>query len=130
MGFRGWAIRVGVASLLLFLVVSAGILTYFYFRFSRAIDARFSGDVFNRTATVFAAPYRIRPEQELTPDDVARRLRRAGYSEEEDRSPLGYYRVGEDFVQVYPGPASIRKGTGAASLHFRDRAGGGAPADP
>ncbi|MCZ6515395.1 MAG: PBP1A family penicillin-binding protein [Acidobacteria bacterium] len=120
MGFRGWAIRVGLASLLLFLVVSAGILTYFYFRFSRAIDARFSGDVFNRTATVFAAPYRIRPEQELTPDDVARRLRRAGYSEEEDRSPLGYYRVGEDFVQVYPGPASIRKGTGAASLHFRD----------
>ncbi len=120
MGFRGWAIRVGLASLLLFLVVSAGILTHFYVRFSQAIDARFSGDVFNRTATVFAAPYRIRPEQELTPDDVARRLRRAGYSEEEDRSPLGYYRVGEDFVQVYPGPASIRKGTGAASLHFRD----------
>ncbi len=101
-------------------LVSAAVLLHYYVRFSRLIDARLSGDVFNRTALVFAAPTAVAPGYEVSLEEVARRLRRAGYSEGVERSPLGFYQVGKDFVQIDPGPNSFHKGGNAATIYFRD----------
>ena len=101
-------------------LVSGAVLLHYYVRFSRLIDARLSGDVFNRTALVFAAPTAVAPGHEVSLKEVARRLRRAGYSEGVERSPLGFYQVGKDFVRIDPGPSSFHRGGNAATIYFRN----------
>ena len=112
--------RALVAVVIFTFLLSGAVLLHYYVRFSRLIDARLSGDVFNRTALVFAAPTAVAPGYEFSLEEVARRLRRAGYSEGVERSPLGFYQVGKDFVQIDPGPSSFHKGGNAATIYFRD----------
>ena len=107
------------AGVLVFLV-GCGVLLHYYLRFSRIIDIRFSGDVFNRTGTVYAAPLQLTKGQEFSVNEVARRLRRAGYSGEVDRSPGGYYRVAENFIQIHPGKRSFHREGKAVTLYFQD----------
>ena len=63
------------------LLVAVGLLTYYYVRFSRLIDARLSGDIFNNASLVFSAPTPISVGQAGSPEEVANHLRRALYAE-------------------------------------------------
>ena len=66
----GW--RKGViAGALLFLLCFTGILLYYYVRFSRLIDARLSGEIFNNASLVFAAPTPIAVGEAGSPGEVA-----------------------------------------------------------
>ena len=108
--------------LLLFLSV-AGVLVRYYVRFTRLIDARLSGAVFNNASLVFAAPTQVFLGQPATPQMVVARLRRAGYAEGE-RSRVGTYKLAQDRLEIRPGPISFFRGElareGPAELTFRD----------
>ena len=113
-------LRVAFSAGVVIFLAAGGVLLHYYVLFSGIIDSRFSGDVFNRTGTVYAAPLQITRGQELSAAEVARRLRRSGYAEEVDRSPVGYYRVGEKFIQIHPGKRSLHRDGKAITLYFQD----------
>ncbi|MGO8731380.1 MAG: PBP1A family penicillin-binding protein [Terriglobia bacterium] len=101
-----------------------GLFVYYYVRFSRLIDARLSGDIFNNASLVFAAPTPVSVGQAGTPEEVARRLRRALYAESSRASSVGVYRLTRDGIEITPGPISFFTGEvakeGPAILIFRD----------
>jgi penicillin-binding protein 1B len=94
------------AGLLLFLS-ALGAFVYFYVRFSRVIDARLSGDVFNNASLVFAAPTPVFVGEAVTPEEVAARLRKGLYAEYEGGSQVGTYRQVGNRLEIRPGPASF-----------------------
>ena len=112
------------AACLLMVLGIAGISIYYYVRFSRLIDARLSGDIFNNSSLVFAAPIPVHVGQALTADEVAIRLRRAFYAEGAGASSVGSYKLAKDQIEISPGPISFFLGEvvkeGPATLTFRE----------
>ena len=51
----------------------------YYGRYATIIDRRLGGEVFANTAKIYATPYIVYPDQQITADQVAARLRRAGF---------------------------------------------------
>lgn len=102
----------------------AGIFVYYYVRFSRLIDARLSGDIFNNASLVFAAPTPVSVGQAITPEEVSTRLRRAFYTEGSALSTFGAYKLAEGKIEITPGPNSFFQGEvmkeGPAILTFRN----------
>ena len=113
-----------IAACLLGLLGFAGLFVYYYVRFSRLIDARLSGEIFNNASLVFAAPEQVSVGQAGTPEEVARRLRRALYAEGSGASPVGVYKLAKDSIEITPGPLSFFTSEvtqeGPALLTFRD----------
>ena len=107
---------------LLVLLVAVGAFIYSYVRFSRVIDARLSGDVFNNASLVFSAPTSVFVGEAITPDKVASRLRKGLYAEYEGGSKVGTYRVIGNRLEIRPGSASFFQGDdfkqGDAALEF------------
>lgn len=117
-----WKKALLAAGLLVFLI-GTGVFVYFYVRFSRIIDARLSGDVFDNTSLVFAGPTEVRVGQTAAPEAIAARLRKALYAEGARGSSVGSYRLEGERLEVRPGPASFFHGEvmreGPAALEFR-----------
>ncbi len=116
--------KILLGAALLGLVVGTGTFVYFYVRFSRVIDARLSGDIFNNASLVFGAPTPVLVGEAETPQTIAARLRKAMYAENESGSQVGTYRLEGNRLEIRPGPASFFQGEvvkeGAAALEFRD----------
>jgi len=102
----GWKKLLLAAGLLGFVSVT-GIGVYFYVRFSRLIDARLSGDIFNNASLVFAAPTPVFVGEAGTPPDIAARLRKALYAEGNGKSPVGTYSLFGNRLEIRPGLASF-----------------------
>jgi penicillin-binding protein 1B len=119
----GWKKGV-IAGCLLGLVLCTGLFVYYYVRFSRLINARLSGEIFNNASLVFAAPTPISVGQAGTPEEVAQQLRRALYAEGSGESPVGDYTLEKDRIEISPGPLSFfadqATREGPAVLTFRD----------
>ena len=109
------------AGLLVFLA-AAGAFVYYYVRFSRVIDARLSGDVFNNASLIFAAPTPVLVGEAITPDEVAAHLRKGLYAEYEGGSKVGTYRRVGNRLEIRPGSASFFQSDsfkeGPAALEF------------
>ena len=119
----GWKKGV-IAGVLLFLICFTGLLLYYYVRFSRLIDARLSGEIFNNASLVFAAPTPIAVGEAGSAEEVAQRLRRALYAEGSGASEVGIYTLAKDSIEITPGPLSYfadpATQEGPARLTFRD----------
>jgi penicillin-binding protein 1B len=100
--------------LFVFIIVS-GVTLYYYQYYSRMIDRRLSGEVFQRTARIYAAPFKIYPGQKLNPSSVVARLQRAGYEPEGSNHP------GEGTYAQSPGRVTIIPPVGEPMmLNFRE----------
>ena len=103
-------------------LVAVGIFIYSYVRFSRVIDARLSGDVFNNASLVFSAPSPVFVGEAITPDQVASHLRKGLYAEYEGGSKVGTYRILDNRLEIRPGPSSFFQGDdfkqGDAAIEF------------
>src|SRR5687767_960801 len=64
-------------------VVSAAVLGYYYTVFSERIDRLLRGEVFTRSAGIYAAPRQLRAGEGMSVEDLIARLKRAGYVERE-----------------------------------------------
>ncbi|HEY6290229.1 MAG TPA: PBP1A family penicillin-binding protein [Terriglobia bacterium] len=106
-------------------VISTVIFVSAYVQFSGEIDARLSGQVFNRASMVFSAPTPITVGETVTPEEVAARLRRGLYSQGESGSKVGTYTLAGDRLAIRPGPLSYFAGQpaaeGAATVEFEGR---------
>ena len=97
------------AALVVFLVVAIGVcgfLSYFYIKYDRIIQQRFRSPVFSNSAKIYALPRTVHDGDKLDAKEIAGLLRRAGYSDKDDQSPLGSFRLVSDGIEITPGPES------------------------
>ena len=101
--FRKPAFKIVLSVFLFFLIVLSGITLHYYLYYSQMIDRRLSGEVFQRTAGLYAAPYRIYRGQKLTMDSVIARLQRAGFEPEGSAHPgVGTYATNKQRLTITP----------------------------
>lgn len=90
----------GVVALLGFAVAA-----YYYSQFANMIDAQLERGPFQTTSLIFASPVRVAIGEASSPEAIITQLRRSGYDERRDNR-LGWYRLVENTVEIYPGPES------------------------
>jgi penicillin-binding protein 1B len=119
----GWK-KALLGLMLLSLLAGTGVFVYYYVRFSRLLDARLSGNIFNHASLVFAVPTPVYVGEAIAPEQVATRLRRALYARGEGGSRVGTYQTAGEELDIHPGPLSYFRSNvaheGAAALRFRD----------
>jgi penicillin-binding protein 1B len=81
-----------------------GFLVYYWTVFSGRIDNLLQGEVFTRSAGIYAAPKQLRVGQTLTPEHLVEILKRSGYVEKSQQADQarGRYSVGGGSVDIEP----------------------------
>src|SRR3989441_7922216 len=95
------------AVLITAVVISA--FVYYWVIFSSRIDNLLKGEVFTRSAGIYAAAKQIRAGENISEDDVIAYLKRAGYVErsQQAESARGRYAIDGVGLQVDPGQDAI-----------------------
>src|SRR6266404_2925215 len=98
-----------VIPLVLCAVLVVTVLSYYWIVFSARIDNLLKGEVYTRSAGIYAAPKQIRAGQNISQDDLLAYLKRAGYVErgQQGDSARGRYVVEGATVEVDPGQDSV-----------------------
>ena len=99
-------------------LTAATVFTVYYIKYSRMINARLSGHVFQNTTQIFSAAEHISVGQAWGPQDLATYLERVGYRPEKDENSLGQYIVRGNDVQVLPSKYSYFVGGNALDVQF------------
>jgi penicillin-binding protein 1B len=88
--------------------VVLGILIYYWTVFSGRIDNLLAGEVFTRTAGIYAAPKQLRVNESISQTDVIAFLKRAGYVEQSQQADAsrGRYQVNGTSIDVEPSSTS------------------------
>ena len=109
---RGFPRRVGrrllsplvLIPLAVVFVVAVGILVYYWTIFSGRIDNLLRGDVYTRSAGIYAAPKQLRGGETISQGDLVAHLKRAGYVEKNTQAETarGRYSVNGGTVDIEP----------------------------
>jgi len=93
-----------IIPLLALLIIVAGCLIYYWTIFSGRIDNLLKGEVFTRSAGIYAAPKQLRVGETLSPDKLVELLKHEGYVEKTQQADKarGRYSVGDNAVDVEP----------------------------
>lgn len=111
-----------IASCFGLLLIVAGIFTYYWFAYSRMIDQRLSGRMFQTSARVYSAPDRVFDGEVLTPAQLVSQLQHDGYNETKVDGAPGWYSIAGNVVEIHPLRDSYFEGKNALHVNF---AGGG-----
>ena len=95
--------RAFLVAFLLLGTTAVGIFSYYYFQYSRMIDAELRAGPFSSATLLYSAPRPVSLGEEIAGADIAAYLRRCGYSPS-NTSRMGWYLVRPDAVEVNPGP--------------------------
>lgn len=118
---KPWQEAVLAAGVLLTLILVLGYV-YLYVHFSRMIDARLSGRVFNHASLVYAAPTPVEVGERTSQGEIAARLQNAGYTTGATDSEFGSFDLDGNHLVIRPGPESFFHGPviqeGPADLTF------------
>jgi penicillin-binding protein 1B len=113
---RRWAKRIFRPPVLIALVVlttfSIGVFGYYWWVFSKRIDRLLSGEIFTRSAGIYAAPREIRAGENVSVDDLVNYLKHTGYVEKTQQAEesRGRYSTNGATLDVEPGAANIIDG--------------------
>ncbi|HEX8844163.1 MAG TPA: PBP1A family penicillin-binding protein [Pyrinomonadaceae bacterium] len=101
-----------VIALSLITATLIGILAYYWVIFSRRIDKLLSGDIYTRSAGIYAAPKQLFVGENLSVDDLVTYLKRVGYVEKSQQadSSRGRYKIDGATVEVEPSADSMVDG--------------------
>ena len=88
--------------------ITLGVLIYYWTVFSARIDNLLAGEVFTRSAGIYAAPKQLHVSETISQDDLISYLKRAGYVEKGQQadSSRGRYSLNGATVDVEPSGAS------------------------
>lgn len=97
-----------------------GILIYYWTVFSGRIDNLLAGEVFTRSAGIYAAPKQLRVNESISQADLIAFLKRAGYVEKTQQADTsrGRYIVNGSTVEIEPSSAASVDGR-QQFLHVR-----------
>jgi penicillin-binding protein 1B len=89
-----------------------GILIYYWTVFSGRIDNLLQGEVFTRSAGIYAAPKQLRVNEPITQEELIAFLKRAGYVEKSQQADTnrGRYALNGTSVEIEPSSASTVDG--------------------
>src|SRR6185503_20221864 len=89
-----------------------GILIYYWTVFSGRIDNLLQGEVFTRSAGIYAAPKQLRVNESITQDELIAFLKRAGYVEKTQQADTnrGRYTSNGNSLEIEPSSASTVDG--------------------
>src|SRR5437588_7366598 len=89
--------------------LAVALLAYYWVVFSGRIDNLFRGEVFTRSAGIYAAQKQVGAGQRISEEDLIAYLRRAGYVERNQQadSARGRYKMNGATVDIDPGADSI-----------------------
>jgi penicillin-binding protein 1B len=92
--------------------IALGVLVYYWTIFSRRIDNLLAGEVFTRSAGIYAAPKQLRVNENVSEEELIAFLKRAGYVEkgQQAESGRGRYLENGTSVDVEPSSASTVDG--------------------
>ena len=98
--------------LLLGLIAVFGVFAYYWTIFSGRIDNLLRGDVYTRSAGIYAAPKQLRPGESISPEELVAYLKRAGYVEKgtQAETARGRFSVNGTNVEVEPSQDSTVDG--------------------
>lgn len=101
-----------VVPVLLITIAVVAVLAYYWVVFSARIDNLLRGEVFTRSAGIYAAPKQIRPGQGISEEDLIGYLKRASYVERNQQadSARGRYNITGLTVEIDPGADSMVDG--------------------
>src|SRR5215212_8567190 len=111
--FRRWTGRIFrppvVIALVFLSTVTIGLLGYYWWVFSARIDNLLNGEVYTRTAGIYAAPRELRTGENLSVDELVNYLKRAGYVEkmQQAEASRGRYRVNGSTVEIEPSAGAV-----------------------
>jgi len=90
-----------------------GVLIYYWTVFSRRIDNLLAGEVYTRTAGIYAAPKQLRVNEPISQADVIGFLKRAGYVDKTQQADTsrGHYSISGMTLEVEPSSGSSIDGT-------------------
>ncbi|HEV8427162.1 MAG TPA: PBP1A family penicillin-binding protein [Pyrinomonadaceae bacterium] len=90
-----------------------GVLIYYWTVFSGRIDNLLAGEVYTRTAGIYAAPKQLRVGETISQADVIALLKRAGYVEKTQQADTarGRYSINGAALDIEPSSASSVDGT-------------------
>ena len=97
------------AALILFIILAVSftaVFSYYYIKYDRIIQRRFSTPVFANTAKIYALPRVLREGEKIEPREIASELRAAGYSDKDGQSKMGTYHLFSGGIEITPGPES------------------------
>lgn len=129
--FRRWTKRIFrppvVIALVFLSTITIGVLGYYWYVFSGRIDRLLNGEVYTRSAGIYAAPKILRVGENITVDDLVAYLKRAGYVEKAQQAETarGRYKVEGVTVSIEPssdGTVDGRQAFASLRVQFaRDR---------
>jgi penicillin-binding protein 1B len=103
-----------------------GLLGYYYTLFSERVDKLLRGEVFTRSAGIYAAPKQIKVGDGLSAEDLVARLKRAGYVERAQQADTARGRFSAEGANVEIEPSRDSKIDGRAQFaHARVQFGRG-----
>jgi penicillin-binding protein 1B len=114
--FRRWVRRLTrpavVIPVVFLTAIVVGLLGYYYYVFSGRIDRLLRGEVFTRSAGIYAAPKQLREGEQVSAEDLVARLKRAGYVERAAQADdsRGRYEVKGASVEIEPSKDSTIDG--------------------
>jgi penicillin-binding protein 1B len=89
---------------LLTILAGGGVFLYYYNLYANMIHSKLEAGPFADMSVLYAAPRPVMVGETIAPVEIAAYLRRAGYSENNNRSSLGWYRLRPDGIEINPGP--------------------------
>ena len=101
-----------VIPVIFLMTVLIGVLGYYYYVFSERIDRLLRGEVFTRSAGLYAAPKQLRAGENVSAEDLVTRLKRAGYVEKSQQADTsrGRYTLGGANLDIDPSRDSMVDG--------------------
>ncbi len=111
--------RLFLATSVVLFTAALMVLTYFYVKYSHLIDAKLKAGAFASTSMLYAGPHAIEVGDETSPGEIAAMLRNSGYTETRN-SPMGYYLLRRDAIEIDPGPESYYRRE-AAVVKFKGK---------
>lgn len=101
------------------LLSGLGLFAYQWHEYSQLIDARLSGEIFDRASQVYAAPRPLFVGEATTSEQVEAQLRGFGYVPiEETDAGYGQFRRGHDRLEIRPGRMSLVGASQAARIEW------------
>ncbi len=111
-------IRTAIAVFIILSMVAFAVFAFYHVKYERIIDRRLSGPIFSSSAKIYGRPEIVRAGDHIGVEEVASRLRSAGYTEREDgASAMGWFRATPLSIEIHPGQQSYHNADGAL-IHF------------
>ncbi len=92
-----------IACLVLCLTGGA-VFTHYYLKYASLIEEKLESGPFADMSVLYAAPRPVLVGEHVETTEIASHLRQAGYSEDNNRSRVGWFRLRPDAIEVNPGP--------------------------